>query len=954
LVRRRRRGRIVRLLSPVLSIGLALLPATAFAAAPVTTNFGLAIPIERGPSYNPIVEDGVVLFEVDEAKQGATDLNGDSDATDLVAHYYDSLTGTVTNLELAAVFEKGQAAAGLIVVSTSASPAMVYLVDRSDGSITPLGDGLSPQTDGTVVAWSVSESDAGMILNGDGDTFDYVVQVYDPVTEEKTNLGLARFSSLRVIGGKVLFTTLESEQGGTDLNGDGDATDSVLNVYDSSTGTTTTLPYAVDGGAYPRSDGSYAAFVVVEADQGAGGTDLNGDSDTDDQVVHIYDIAGDSILNTGLAANGVNLVDDIATFSVVEADQGATDLNGDSDASDSVLHTHICSTGTTHNLGLASFDGATRGGLVAFTVYEPYEGGTDLNGDSDASDLVAHAWDSATNTIYNIGVAAYSPLYVGDGFVVLRSNESQQGVDFNGDSDMTDSGLHVWELAGPTLTNAMLGGTGEANIDGNRIAFVVFEELNGNTDLNGDSDTLDAVPFIWDVTTDSATNTELAVLNGYRYSTPALEGDLMAFAVNEDGQDGTDLNGDSDVGLEEWSLYITAPPPIDYGDAPEPTYPTLEASGGASHALPGTLFLGTRLDAESDGQPDADALGDDTAGNDDDDGVTFDSLLTPGGMGEVTVTASEAGGLLNAWIDWDGDGDWSDTGDQIFTDEPLASGDNELTFAIPATALASAKTFARFRVDSGGGLSFTGAAADGEVEDYAVAVVLLDYGDAPSASYPTLLADDGARHLLGAGPILGSAADAEPDGPLNSDGTGDDTGGLVPDDEEGVSFTSALDIGTTASLSVSAFAAGLLDAWIDFDHDGTWESGEQVLSSESVAPGVNPLVVSVPLGLTASAQTFARFRISTAGGLATTGLAADGEVEDYAVAITCPADLTLSGLTVSSALAVEATDTLTATTVTVESAGDLSLTAGSTVAMDNGFGVSGGLSVILDSGADCS
>jgi uncharacterized repeat protein (TIGR01451 family) len=45
-----------------------------------------------------------------------------------------------------------------------------------------------------------------------------------------------------------------------------------------------------------------------------------------------------------------------------------------------------------------------------------------------------------------------------------------------------------------------------------------------------------------------------------------------------------------------------------------------------------------------------------------------------------------------------------------------------LTFPVPASAAATVQTFARFRLDQGGGLSFDGLAPDGEVEDYEVAI----------------------------------------------------------------------------------------------------------------------------------------------------------------------------------------------------------------------------------------
>lgn len=157
----------------------------------------------------------------------------------------------------------------------------------------------------------------------------------------------------------------------------------------------------------------------------------------------------------------------------------------------------------------------------------------------------------------------------------------------------------------------------------------------------------------------------------------------------------------------------------DWGDAPDPEYPTLAASIGASHGY-SDYYLGESVDFESDGQPNPTATGDDDACNDDEDGVTFTSSLTAGNPVTVQVTASKSG-FLNAWIDFNADGDWGDTGEQIFTDVQLAAGLNELTFDVPSDAT-TGTTFARFRFCSGENMCsfYEGNAVSGEVEDYMV------------------------------------------------------------------------------------------------------------------------------------------------------------------------------------------------------------------------------------------
>jgi hypothetical protein len=160
----------------------------------------------------------------------------------------------------------------------------------------------------------------------------------------------------------------------------------------------------------------------------------------------------------------------------------------------------------------------------------------------------------------------------------------------------------------------------------------------------------------------------------------------------------------------------------DFGDAPF-YYGTLRADAGAKHRIGSGLHLGARIDWEFDGQPSIGADGDDLKWLDDEDGIAFTSLLAAGMQAQLDAIASAAG-LLNAWIDFNADGDWDDAAEQIFADAALAAGVNPLSFPVPVDAIAG-DTYARFRLDSGGGLTPYGRAADGEVEDYLVSIVLI-------------------------------------------------------------------------------------------------------------------------------------------------------------------------------------------------------------------------------------
>ena len=184
----------------------------------------------------------------------------------------------------------------------------------------------------------------------------------------------------------------------------------------------------------------------------------------------------------------------------------------------------------------------------------------------------------------------------------------------------------------------------------------------------------------------------------------------------------------------------------------------------------------------------------------------------------------------------------------------------------------------------------------------ASATIELDFGDAPSAaqsgfpnSYPVTLADDGARHSV-VGPMLGQGRDAEADGIPHLTALGDDLDAAL-NDETGVTFV------TSTLIASSADGIGLvdvdvqnpnpssnrLDAYIDFNRNGVWEADEKIFDDFDLGTtaGTQNLNFVIPGGATPGG-TFARFRVSTIGGLGTGGLAADGEVEDHFVTFAGP------------------------------------------------------------------
>ncbi len=164
----------------------------------------------------------------------------------------------------------------------------------------------------------------------------------------------------------------------------------------------------------------------------------------------------------------------------------------------------------------------------------------------------------------------------------------------------------------------------------------------------------------------------------------------------------------------------------------------------------------------------------------------------------------------------------------------------------------------------------------------------LDFGDAPDGPYPTLLPSNGARHVIQPRMYLGAWIDGEPNGQPSLNADGDDLNPPMGiDDEDGVTAGPFV-AGQNTNITLTASQSGFIDAWIDFNGDGSWGGpGEQILASAPVVAGANVFAVPVPF-TAAAGPTYARYRYSSTGGLAPAGQAPDGEVEDYLYEIYVP------------------------------------------------------------------
>ncbi len=154
-----------------------------------------------------------------------------------------------------------------------------------------------------------------------------------------------------------------------------------------------------------------------------------------------------------------------------------------------------------------------------------------------------------------------------------------------------------------------------------------------------------------------------------------------------------------------------------------------------------------------------------------------------------------------------------------------------------------------------------------------------DFGDAPFERYPTFFGQNGARHIYNPKVYLGKYIDTEPTGQSEHTATGDDNTDL--DDEDGIKFTAPIGAGQTTTVEVIASCRGYLNAWMDFNNNGSWaDPGEQIFKDELIPAGQSYLPVPIP-GDAVPPPVFSRFRFSTEPELYFVGIAIDGEVEDY-------------------------------------------------------------------------
>jgi hypothetical protein len=540
--------------SRVMAIGIKTLLLILALAFSLSVSARIGITNLELASFNSWSAGDLTVIGINELQQGGTDLNGDGDGEDDLYFLYDQrdeefqllpISGRVWGLALElVVFEKWEFQDQADWNSDGdILDRVLHVYDIESGAVTNIGYHSTVSVvkeDG--VLFRVPEYGQGQAdLNEDGDSWDaWVWHWYDFETGLVRNLK-KNGSSASLFDGVITLAVSELTQGNSDLNGDGDTWDTVMHLYDLESGNWTNLGLAADQATVK--DG-IAIVPVLEFWQG---TDLNSDGDMGDHVLHYHDLASSTTVNLGLSSRSGQVAGNVIVFATKESHQGFTDLNGDGDHYDSVLHTHDLETGITDNLQLAiSYFGAdVFGTRWAFAVDEYHEAKTDLNGDGDDRDHVVHLYDWTDGAITNLSIPTSGGggnFRVAGQWLVVNALESGPGQDLNGDGDFYgDIVPHLVQVDSLQVENLGYVMSG-LEIAGDLALFAVREINQGRTDFNGDGDYGDQVAFYKDLNSGLVVNLGLAA-----GSTFHMNNGQAVFSVRESGQGETDLNGDRDI-----------------------------------------------------------------------------------------------------------------------------------------------------------------------------------------------------------------------------------------------------------------------------------------------------------------------------------------------------------------------------------------------------------------------
>ncbi|MCY3007182.1 MAG: Ig-like domain-containing protein [Planctomycetota bacterium] len=146
-----------------------------------------------------------------------------------------------------------------------------------------------------------------------------------------------------------------------------------------------------------------------------------------------------------------------------------------------------------------------------------------------------------------------------------------------------------------------------------------------------------------------------------------------------------------------------------------------------------------------------------TVSADDEEGVQFGSWFNANSLSTPVILTSSATGFVDAWIDWNQDNDFEDSGERILSAQPVVAGANTFYVTTPASASIGFTT-ARFRLSSTGGLFTYGLGIGGEVEDHLIEVLA---GSPPVANADSFIVAEDNVLIVPAAGVLTNDTDAD-------------------------------------------------------------------------------------------------------------------------------------------------------------------------------------------------
>lgn len=302
-----------------------------------------------------------------------------------------------------------------------------------------------------------------------------------------------------------------------------------------------------------------------------------------------------------------------------------------------------------------------------------------------------------------------------------QPGNNADGDDLNGGSDDED-GISVADLTLVAGAPAVIDAQATNNV-GLAATLCGFIDFNGNGTLNDAGETAQ-------VTVPAGSNSSPFVLDFGTVPTGAAASTYARFRLSTTSgcaPTGVVLDGE----VEDYPVAVQG---FDLGDLPDNAagtsagnYQTVVNDFGARHLIIANLRMGASVDPEGDGQPSVGADSDDATGPlaDDEDGVTLPaSGFELGSLARVTVNATNGQGInatICGFIDWNGDGDFSDASETATVTVPAGSNATNFQLNFGLTPLDAVPTsYGRFRIASDPDCAPFGNAGDGEVEDYVV------------------------------------------------------------------------------------------------------------------------------------------------------------------------------------------------------------------------------------------